>query len=120
VVGAFPDVESALMLAGAKAPYITGTKWGTRQIPRYEPSLRNWEGGPVLEAGVHESRIGAGAVSNFPAVRTSFMPNFGGGGNGPRAPGFGKGNVFREALGNLCENLNLWGNFGKLNKVFPQ
>ncbi len=31
VVGAFPDVESALMLAGARLRHITGTKWGTRR-----------------------------------------------------------------------------------------
>ena len=31
VVGAFPDVESALMLAGARLRHIAGTKWGTRK-----------------------------------------------------------------------------------------
>jgi transposase-like protein len=30
-VGAFPDVESALMLAGARLRHIAGTKWGTRK-----------------------------------------------------------------------------------------
>jgi transposase-like protein len=31
VVGAFPNVESALMLAGARLRHIAGTKCGTRK-----------------------------------------------------------------------------------------
>ena len=31
VVGAFPDGQSALMLAAARLRHVAGTKWGTRR-----------------------------------------------------------------------------------------
>ena len=30
-VGAFPDGQSALMLAAARLRHVTGTRWGTRR-----------------------------------------------------------------------------------------
>ncbi len=36
VVGAFPDGESALMLAAARLRHIAGTQWGTKRYLRMD------------------------------------------------------------------------------------
>ena len=36
MVGAFPDGESALMLAAARLRHVAGTKWGTKKYLNME------------------------------------------------------------------------------------